>query len=102
MELLKLLLGLEGQLLSGSPTDLLTPEQTGLLVGKEGRATRVLLDCFLIHDLMTLIFTLRRRALGLQAMLMGPIERLVLQAVLTNTVLDVMLSVLVVGSCKCA
>lgn len=59
MEFLELLLGLKGQLLSGCLTRFLTPEQTWLLVGKEGRTARVLLDYFLIYDLMTLIFSLR-------------------------------------------
>ncbi|TNN49750.1 hypothetical protein EYF80_040042 [Liparis tanakae] len=54
VELLELLLGLEGQRLSGSLTRLLSPEQSGLLV-----------------------------------------ERLVLQAVLTDTVLEVVLVVMV-------
>lgn len=59
MEFLELLLGLKGQLLSGCLTGLLTPEQTWLLVGKEGGTTRVL-DHFLIYDIMTWIFSLRR------------------------------------------
>lgn len=58
MEFLELLLGLEGQLLPGCLTGLLTPEQTWLLEGKERRATLVLLDYFLVHDLMTRMFSL--------------------------------------------
>lgn len=59
VEFLELLLGLEGQLLSGCLTSLLTPEQTWLLEGKEWGGTLVLLDYFLVHDFMTWMFSLR-------------------------------------------
>lgn len=72
MQFLELLLGLEGELLSGCLCRLLTPEQTWLLVGEEGGAALILLDYLLAHDLMTWMFPLRGRALGLQAMLLRP------------------------------
>lgn len=59
MEFLELLLGLEGQLLSGCLASLLAPEQTRLLEGKERGGTLVLLDYLLVHDLKTWMFSLR-------------------------------------------
>lgn len=71
MESLQLLLRLEGQLLSGGLADLLTPKQARLLLeGKERGTTLVLMDELLVNDLVTWMFSLRRRALGLQAMLL--------------------------------
>lgn len=59
MEFLELLLGLEGQLLSGCLTGLLIPKQTRLLERKEGGPTLVLLDYFLVHNLVTWMFSFR-------------------------------------------